>query len=437
MKKGLLQIAMLGLAMWWMTPPASAQAEKTAEEKLTAVHEAWIKAPDYLESHQLISEAYEDPELAPHRDSLAELLSTTKSMIGLHRDAESLSISRAGTETTALPEGAITLPAAEAIVEVAKSHRVVMLNEAHTIARTRLLTYELLAPLRKAGYTHLAMETLTDFDPIQQRGYPTQQSGFYSREPVFGEIIRQALALGYVLVPYEYQSEDTGRQARETGQADKLAALLRNHPDARLLVHAGHGHISKEAGSKPDDVRLMAHELKRLTGIEPLSIEQTRMWDHPDPTKRHPAYEPALALWRSQHSGQEPTSPFVLRKKDGGLWALRPQSNDISVFMAPWTDDQAWRQLGGWRHPVKVRKHGCSAFPCLVEARYQHESDKAVPADRQLIFAPGTLRLWLRNGCYRINAIPSHTKAEGEAGPVCFHTSSSASAGTASVQWKP
>ena len=51
--------------------------------------------------------------------------------------------------------------------------------------------------------------------------------------------------------------------------------------------------------------------------------------------------------------------------------------------------------------------------------------------------APTPITLWLRDGCYRIKALPNHTKAKGGTTPVCFRTSSNPEAGTTSVQWKP
>ena len=432
MRRSFTGVAM-GLVVGLMTPNALAIQERPDMARFNEIYRADLKASDELKAYQIVSSAYEDPELKPLRELLAQLLANRSAVAGRYREAEALGMSRAYKVQAPLPSNMTTIPAAPAIVEVAKSHRVVMLNEAHTIARTRLLTYELLAPLRKAGFTHLALETLTSTDPVATRGYPIHETGYYTTEPVFGEIIRQALALGYVLVPYEYRGDERGQQARETGQAANLAALLREKPDARVLVHAGHGHIDKDSLRTAGDAKSMAAELTRLTGIQPLSIQQTMMWDHPNPAKQHPYYQQALALWRVQHNEQNPTTPFVLRKPDGQLWSLNPTSNDISVFMAPWTNDQAWRQLGGLRNSVKLQKNLCNSYPCLVEARYQNESEQAVPADRKLLEAEEPIELWLRDGCYRITTLPHNTEAQGELQPICFNTS----ADTASVLRTP
>ena len=436
MRRSFTGVAM-GLIVGLMAPNALAIQERPDMARFNEVSRAAFTASDELEAYRIVSSAYEDPDLQPLRELLVQLLANQSAVVGRYREAEALGMSRAYNVQTPLPSNMTAMPAAPAIVEAAKSHRVVMLNEAHTIARTRLLTFELLAPLRKAGFTHLALETLSNTDPVADRGYPVVNTGYYTTEPVFGEIIRQALALGYVLVPYEYNGDEPGQQARETGQAANLAALLRGQPSARVLVHAGHGHIDKDSLRTAGDAKSMAAELTRLTGIDPLSIEQTMMWDHPTAARQHPYYPQALTLWRAQHNGQNPTTPFLLRKPDGQLWSLHPTSNDISVFMAPWTDDQTWRGLGGLRNPIKLRGNPCTQYPCLVEARYQHESVDAIPADRQMLDAPTPITLWLRDGCYRIKALPNHTKAKGGTTPVCFRTSSNPEAGTTSVQWKP
>lgn len=402
--------------------------------RFNEINRAVFKAPDELQAYQIVSSAYQDPELQPLRELLVQLLANQNAMVGRYREAEALAFSKSFKDAYTLPNGITAIPAASAILEMAGSHRVVMLNEAHTNARSRLLTYELLAPLRKVGFTHLALETLSSKDPINVRGYPVRESGYYTGEPVLGEITRQALALGYVLVPYEYNGDDPSQQARETGQAKNLAALLHSNPDARVLVHAGHAHINKDSRYMPDDAKSMAAELTRLTGIQPFSIEQTMMWDHPDPAKQHPLYKQALSLWNAQHDGENPKTPFVLLKTDGQLWAQHPPSNDVTVFMAPWSNDQQWRELGGLRHRAQVRNDPCTAYPCLIEARYRDESDQAVPADRQLLDAPGPITLWLRNGCYRITALPDNTRAEGEVRPVCFNSSADPASATLSTR---
>lgn len=80
--------------------------------------------------------------------------------------------------------------------------------------RDRLLTLELLEPLRDRGFTHLALEALWWGDPINERGYPTDETGYYVNDVVFAELVRTALALGYELIPYEIEPEQRGLEER-------------------------------------------------------------------------------------------------------------------------------------------------------------------------------------------------------------------------------
>jgi len=89
-------------------------------------------------------------------------------------------------------------PAADVILEMAKDRQAVFFNEAHSAPLTRTLTIQLLAKLREQGFTHFAAETLYETDKdLNKRKYPTAASGFYVNEPLYGEMVRTALRLGY------------------------------------------------------------------------------------------------------------------------------------------------------------------------------------------------------------------------------------------------
>ncbi|MDO5610945.1 MAG: hypothetical protein Q4G62_09300 [Pseudomonadota bacterium] len=164
----------------------------------------------------------------------------------------------------------------------------------------------------------------------------------------------------------------------------------------------------------------MADEFKRMTGIDPLTIEQTRLWDQPDASRHHPAYAEGLKLWRAQHQNHDPTAAFLVMTGPQSAWSLQPSSYDISIFAAPWTNDQHWRALDGLRQRRTIASNPCTRYPCLIEARYMAESDEAIPADRQLLEQAGPVQLWLRDGCYRVRHLPNDTEANGAAQPVCF-----------------
>lgn len=105
--------------------------------------------------------------------------------------------------------------------------------------------------------------------------------GAYTTEPVFGDLVRQSLRLDYTLFAYEQRpdqlpeglDQETARAVREQAQAANIKKLLDENPQARLIVHAGGSHISKLASEQSSP--MMAYRFMKLSGIEPVSIDQT------------------------------------------------------------------------------------------------------------------------------------------------------------------
>jgi hypothetical protein len=120
--------------------------------------------------------------------------------------------------------------AISAIVAEARKHQVVILNEAHHVPMHRAFAMRLARELRKVGYTWLACEAF-GVDPMV-KGYVSDKTGYYTQEPVFTNFIRDAVAGGWKLVPYEHIDDD-GEQSfeqqvenRETGQARNLVERI-------------------------------------------------------------------------------------------------------------------------------------------------------------------------------------------------------------------
>ncbi len=171
------------------------------------------------------------------------------------------------------PEIKINKEVIDEISELARDTRVVMLNENHWYPKHRLFAMQLLKKLKKSGYTHLALEALFPNQDIKinERGYPTFSSGYYIREPNFGQLIRKAKELGFVIIGYENQNREINR---ELGQAQNLKHILDENPDQKIFVYAGLDHIlEKETKSG----KRMAAYFKELTGINPLTINQADM----------------------------------------------------------------------------------------------------------------------------------------------------------------
>ena len=271
-------------------------------------------------------------------------------------------------------------PALTAIPRLARNRRAVFFNEAHNIPLTRTLTVQLLGKLRAEGFNYFAAETVYQTDTgLQSRGYPTKDSGFYTKEPICAEMVRTALRLGYKVIGYEALSNATGN-AREAEQARNIYQQVFKHdPNARLVVDAGYAHIQESGvylgGSS------MAEHLKKLIHIDPLTVEQTMLYEHPSSSDNHPYYGPVM---QKLHPGE----PLVFVSKAGKPWSLRP-GYDVSVWFPPQVIRRGrptWLGLGGERKPYYVDGGRCNRhFPCLVEARYANEGNDAIPADRVVL----------------------------------------------------
>jgi hypothetical protein len=84
--------------------------------------------------------------------------------------------------------------AVDAIASAAETQQVIMINEEHDTPMHRAFTTRLLPILYAKGFRYLAAETIADSDTdLNKRGYPMQKTGFYTTDPVYGDMIRTAL----------------------------------------------------------------------------------------------------------------------------------------------------------------------------------------------------------------------------------------------------
>ena len=321
------------------------------------------------------------------RDFLAQVLAASEAELGAYEQAvlqypQGAPVLRDTPAPLPEPERFRAVDAAEGIAELARERRIVMVNEAHHAAQTRLLTLALLPRLRALGYTHFAAEGLDERDrDLVARGYPVKNSGPYVNEPLYGEIIRTALRLGFIVVAYESASTDADAGAREEEQAQHLIErVFRDHRDARLFVHAGYAHVHKRAGYLDSDP--MAMRLQRKTGFDPLVIDQTVLRPSA-PGREYGDYRTLL-----QRYPVSAATIFAAHDRRSA-WSLEPNFYDVSVLLPPTrlVDGRPdWLSLGGERIAVAIAIDlQPASLPCVVEARYAAESDAAVPADRLLI----------------------------------------------------
>ena len=325
---------------------------------------------------------------AEHWPSYADDRATQESKVGRYRralqyqDERGAPVDSVGT----LPAGTRAVDAVGSIVERASDTRFVMVNERHHAPQDRLLTLDLLAPLYELGYRYLAAEAFTSEDRLEQTYATRARTGWYADDPAFGELVREAILLGYALVPYEWDFQPgttdttlTPQQQREWVQATNLTArTLGRDPDARVLVHAGYGHVLEEPSERWTP---MAYYVRRLSGVDPLTVDQTELGDRSAPSYEHPRRRAARL------AGLLGDEPVVLAGGHGQPLAPvgRYASVDLQVLAPEVTYTEGrpgWLAMDGRRVPVEVAVPECRGGFCVVEAVDPSEPDDAVPLDR-------------------------------------------------------
>ncbi|MFC5740659.1 hypothetical protein [Dyella tabacisoli] len=404
----LLSMSPTALAAQQSAPAAAATTAQAAPSQPSLLQRELLRKLPLLKNdlarYQYLTESI--PQLSETDRILAQqLLATVENELGMYNEAiRDFPFDNRVRNGAELPQSAQwqAVDAADAIEKLAANRRLVMINEAHHDAHTRQLTLALLPRLRALGFTHFAIEALDDKDSaLMKRGYPVSDSGSeYLHEPIYGDIVREAIKLGFIIVPYE--SDTISTADRETHQADNLyRRVFMRDPKARLLVHAGYAHIDKVVGSFGSTIQPMAAHLIQISGIDPLSIDQTQLRDV-GPVRGDTTYRSLLASF-------EPKDPTVLlNRTTGNAWSTNPAAHDISVLLPPAGHRRrpSWLSLDGQRQTHLVTADLCGGhLPCVVEAHYANEPDEATPADRCTLLTPdGVNSLYLRAGDYRVRA---------------------------------
>ena len=353
-------------------------------------------------------------------------------------DAETLDHAPASKETIAQDEvllnGYTAVDAQQAVLAAASDHQAIFINEAHHVPMDRAFTLSLLRGLYARGFRYFAAETLTARDTdLKKRGYPTRNTGYYTDEPVFGDLVRTAIRIGYKIIPYEYEGTRlsnpvAAQNQRERGEAQNLYnRIFKNDPKAKVLVHAGYAHIAKStftmdftpgamaSQTASGEATMMALWFQRINKIVPFSVDQTSMMEHSTPARESGYYQAAIADNLLQEA------PIILRNKAGHYFVRPddPSAYDLIVFHPRVQYEfgrPTWLSLNGTRQAYALP--GDLGIPAntsaLVQAFYENEpAASAIPVD-QVEIKPG------------LNPLPSlmlpagrfHLRVVSGAGPV-------------------
>jgi hypothetical protein len=154
------------------------------------------------------------------------------------------------------------------LIRKCKDEQVVMINENHFAFKHRILGELFLDSLYNFGFRYFAIEAIWENDTaLNERGFAVTNTGFYTREPMMANLIRKAIEKGYYVCGYDDFTND-----REKNQATNIyQKTIAKDSLCKVLVWAGFDHINEAESSR----NWMAREFLLLTGIDPLTINQT------------------------------------------------------------------------------------------------------------------------------------------------------------------
>jgi hypothetical protein len=281
---------------------------------------------------------------------------------------------------------------------LARNYSVIMLNEAPNKPLHRAFATTLLEDLYKKGYRYLAMEMLNNFSD-HSLSKLTPLTGHYSSEPVAGELIRTAQDIGYQLISYE----DTAAAVHTPTERDSIQAMniykvIQQDSTARIFVYASYGHIA-EKNISPDYIP-MGMAFKKLSGIDPLTIDQTDMTEAGE-------FAYGKAYYDAYVQKYSISSPVIALLKDEPVNVTHNGLYDLQVIHPRtfYRDSRAtWLDLGGRRQALYIKPSNPNSF--FVQAYYQFESfgkkpGQVIPADQTYKPTPkGNYLLYLKRGQY-------------------------------------
>jgi tetratricopeptide (TPR) repeat protein len=366
----------------------------------------------YLPALVVTERAFKNANTQDERSQISQSLSEARSMVGDIRGAQSAFDTGFGYHAPVeeLPPDLQAKDAITAIVKASEGRRVVILNEAHSMPQNRAFAAQLALELRKAGFTYLACETFGS--TVNISNYPNAQTGYYTNEPVFADFVRQALKVGYQLVPYEQETFDQlgdfvdQINRRETIQAQNLLdRVLLKDPKSRVFVYVGWSHATETWEKAEDgkrDLAWMAARLARASGLDPLTIDQTELTEHSKPQAEHSMYQAALDQFK-------PDQPVVLENADGQPQVFGQYKGKVDMqVLHPRTvfenERPNWLRFNGLRTPVQIPTELLKfSERVLVQAFRTDEGEDAIPFDQVLVVSKRSVpKLLLEPGTYRL-----------------------------------
>ncbi|MBM3417943.1 MAG: hypothetical protein FJY17_03350 [Bacteroidetes bacterium] len=259
------------------------------------------------------------------------------------------------------------------IIERSKIEQIIIINEAHTYPNHRTFTHSLLQGLYDNGFRYLGLEALWD-TIINERKYPIIESGYYTKETEFGNLIYTALNIGFTLFGYD-DFEHNGKE-REIAQARNIANFIEHNPYSKVLIHCGHDHVIEGTPNNPTWEKAMAGRLKEYTQINPFTIDQTQFAEKSLLRYNHPY----ISMVNKEF-------PVILIDSSGNLFNGKKRNDQVDVRIINPESDYInsrpnWLLSVGNRKEYRIENSKITQYPLLVLAYRKNEfENNGVPVD--------------------------------------------------------
>ena len=291
--------------------------------------------------------------------------------------------------------------------EKTKEEQIVIISEAHHKPQHRIFTRKLLKSLYQNGFRYLGLETMspsygdtTQFlmdTQLSERGFPlnSPMTGYYTREPQMANLVRTALELGFEIFGYESTER---KKERDLQQAININRFIDAHPKGKVVIHCGWYHAIESDYPKRKSDNYMAYHLKRMTGIDPLTIYQDALSE-----KQILPESPLYKMVKAE-------STSVLVNKEGTIFNGIDNRNHFDILIYhPRT--KYLKNRPNWlldikgNKAVKIKKRKISKiqYPIIVKAFANKENRNATPIDQiELKDRKDSTPLVLKKGIYRM-----------------------------------
>lgn len=259
---------------------------------------------------------------------------------------------------------------------IAEKEKVIMINEAHHQPYHRVFTTRVLKILYDKGFRYFGAETLTQWDTLlNERKYPNQTSGYYTKEPLYANLIRTALEIGYTVFAYEttnFIKDSAGINFREIDQAKNIKKILDKDSSAKILIHCGYDHIVES--DYPGWGKAMAGRFIEYTGINPFTIDQVRLTERSNLKYDNPFFK-LINL--------NDFSFFI--DSVGNLFNGQKGINQYDVRLyhprTKWENGRPDWMFDADRKAIFVNDKITIEYPCLVFAYLANENKNTIPFD--------------------------------------------------------